>query len=412
MPVMDGYETTRAIRAIDRFASLPIIAITVKTTDDERQRCLDAGASDYISKPVDTIEFLAIVEPWLPTNADARHSEGAGRRTHRPSARSTPAEWARGQPDRRREDPRRRRRHPQHLRDDGAPRARSRRRDGRRKWSRSARRARADARFRHRLDGHHDADDGRVRNHPRDPKHRSVQGSGRHRRHRQGDGRRTPALPRCRSERLRSETGRRGRAHRIVAALAADRSGIRSAVAPNGAASRTVRLSRRRAERQEARSEPCEGTRRQRDRWAEDPRRRRRLPQHLRDDRAPRTEPRRCRGRRERCRRARRSGADPRHRPRPDGHHDAVMDGYDTMRAIRAIDRFASLPIVAVTGKAIPANASVASMPEPTPTSRSRWTTPSSSRRSNHGCPPPRRSPLHDAPRCVSRAKRSSRRTP
>ena len=83
MPVMDGYETTRAIRAIDRFASLPIIAITVKTTDDERQRCLDAGASDYISKPVDTIEFLAIVEPWLPTNADPRHSEGAGRRTHR-----------------------------------------------------------------------------------------------------------------------------------------------------------------------------------------------------------------------------------------------------------------------------------------------------------------------------------------
>ena len=68
MPVMDGYETIRAIRAIDRFASLPIIAVTVKTTDDERQRCLDAGASDYISKPVDTIEFLAVVEPWLPTN--------------------------------------------------------------------------------------------------------------------------------------------------------------------------------------------------------------------------------------------------------------------------------------------------------------------------------------------------------
>ena len=67
MPVMDGYETTRAIRAIDRFAELPIIAVTVKTAEDERQRCLEAGASGYISKPVDTIEFLAIVEPWLPT---------------------------------------------------------------------------------------------------------------------------------------------------------------------------------------------------------------------------------------------------------------------------------------------------------------------------------------------------------
>ncbi len=69
MPVIDGYGTTRAIRAIDRFASLPIIAITSECTEDERQRCLEAGVSDYISKPADTIQFLAIVEPWLPKRA-------------------------------------------------------------------------------------------------------------------------------------------------------------------------------------------------------------------------------------------------------------------------------------------------------------------------------------------------------
>ena len=48
MPVMDGYDTIRAIRAIDRFKSLPIIAVTGKATAGERQRCLDAGANDYV----------------------------------------------------------------------------------------------------------------------------------------------------------------------------------------------------------------------------------------------------------------------------------------------------------------------------------------------------------------------------
>jgi CheY-like chemotaxis protein/signal transduction histidine kinase/HAMP domain-containing protein len=67
MPGMDGYDTTRAIRAIDRFKALPIIAVTGKAADGERQRCLDAGANDLISKPVDTAELLAVltaVVPW------------------------------------------------------------------------------------------------------------------------------------------------------------------------------------------------------------------------------------------------------------------------------------------------------------------------------------------------------------
>ena len=54
MPVMDGYETIRAIRQIDRFKALPIIAVTGKATAGERQRCIDAGANDYVPKPVDS----------------------------------------------------------------------------------------------------------------------------------------------------------------------------------------------------------------------------------------------------------------------------------------------------------------------------------------------------------------------
>ncbi len=67
MPVMDGYETMRAIRAIEQFEALPIIAVTGKVMAGERQRCIDAGASDYVPKPVDTAELLAALRPWLPT---------------------------------------------------------------------------------------------------------------------------------------------------------------------------------------------------------------------------------------------------------------------------------------------------------------------------------------------------------
>ncbi|MDX6410179.1 MAG: hypothetical protein QOE13_3250, partial [Gaiellaceae bacterium] len=65
MPIMDGYATIRAIRAIERFATLPIIAVTGKVVPGERQRCLDAGADDFIPKPVDTAELIAVLTPWL-----------------------------------------------------------------------------------------------------------------------------------------------------------------------------------------------------------------------------------------------------------------------------------------------------------------------------------------------------------
>jgi CheY-like chemotaxis protein len=71
MPVMDGYETIQAIRAIDQFQDLSIVAVTGKVIPGERQRCLDAGADDYVPKPVDTAELLAALRPWLPTRAPA-----------------------------------------------------------------------------------------------------------------------------------------------------------------------------------------------------------------------------------------------------------------------------------------------------------------------------------------------------
>jgi signal transduction histidine kinase/HAMP domain-containing protein/ActR/RegA family two-component response regulator len=66
MPGMDGYDTIRAIRLLESFAGLPIIAVTGKVVRGERERCLAAGANDYVPKPVDTIELLAALGPWLP----------------------------------------------------------------------------------------------------------------------------------------------------------------------------------------------------------------------------------------------------------------------------------------------------------------------------------------------------------
>ncbi len=65
MPDMDGYDTMRAIRKITKFRSLPIIALTAKAMKGDREKCIEAGASDYISKPVDTAQLLATMRVWL-----------------------------------------------------------------------------------------------------------------------------------------------------------------------------------------------------------------------------------------------------------------------------------------------------------------------------------------------------------
>jgi hypothetical protein len=65
MPDMDGYDTMRAVRKLAKFRSLPIIAVTAKAMKGDRERCIEAGASDYISKPVDAEQLLALLRVWL-----------------------------------------------------------------------------------------------------------------------------------------------------------------------------------------------------------------------------------------------------------------------------------------------------------------------------------------------------------
>jgi HAMP domain-containing protein/signal transduction histidine kinase/DNA-binding response OmpR family regulator len=65
MPEMDGYETIRAIREMPQFKNLPIIAVTAKAMKGDRERCIEAGAWDYLSKPVDTEQMLSVLRAWL-----------------------------------------------------------------------------------------------------------------------------------------------------------------------------------------------------------------------------------------------------------------------------------------------------------------------------------------------------------
>ena len=65
MPEMDGYETMREIRSKPQFRTLPILALTAKAMKGDREKCLDAGASDYISKPVNTNQLLSLMRVWL-----------------------------------------------------------------------------------------------------------------------------------------------------------------------------------------------------------------------------------------------------------------------------------------------------------------------------------------------------------
>jgi len=65
MPDMDGYETMREIRKSPKFRSLPILALTAKAMKGDREKCLEAGASDYIAKPVNTEQLLSLLRVWL-----------------------------------------------------------------------------------------------------------------------------------------------------------------------------------------------------------------------------------------------------------------------------------------------------------------------------------------------------------
>jgi CheY-like chemotaxis protein len=66
LPVMDGYTTIRAIREIEQFKDMPIVAVTAKAMKGDREKCLAAGASDYICKPVEAEQLRSVLRLWLP----------------------------------------------------------------------------------------------------------------------------------------------------------------------------------------------------------------------------------------------------------------------------------------------------------------------------------------------------------
>ena len=65
MPEMDGFETIRKLREDPLLAALPIIALTAKAMKGDREKCIDAGAWDYLSKPVDTELMIGVLQAWL-----------------------------------------------------------------------------------------------------------------------------------------------------------------------------------------------------------------------------------------------------------------------------------------------------------------------------------------------------------
>ena len=65
MPEMDGYETMKEIRKQKKFKNLPIIAVTAKAMKGDRSKCIEAGANDYISKPIDMGKLFSLLRVWL-----------------------------------------------------------------------------------------------------------------------------------------------------------------------------------------------------------------------------------------------------------------------------------------------------------------------------------------------------------
>lgn len=67
MPEMDGFEAITKIREMEQFEDLPIIALTAKAMQEDREKCISVGASDYISKPIVNDQLLSLMRVWLYT---------------------------------------------------------------------------------------------------------------------------------------------------------------------------------------------------------------------------------------------------------------------------------------------------------------------------------------------------------
>ncbi len=65
MPIMDGYEAIKRVRNNAKYKDLPIIALTAKAMKHDKEKCIEAGASDYISKPVDIRRLISILKVWI-----------------------------------------------------------------------------------------------------------------------------------------------------------------------------------------------------------------------------------------------------------------------------------------------------------------------------------------------------------
>jgi CheY-like chemotaxis protein len=75
MPEMDGFQTIREIRRHEQLSAVPLIAVTAKAMKGDRQKCMEAGASDYVAKPVDIDLLLSLLRVWMARSPHTRTAE-------------------------------------------------------------------------------------------------------------------------------------------------------------------------------------------------------------------------------------------------------------------------------------------------------------------------------------------------